>query len=263
MIHGTLHLAGYDDAKPPAAVRHAAPRGGSPWPGWEFVARHEEEPASIHHTETKQGYLVTSDGDILAGGGRPGDNMPGSLGGPGAGRVLALGTKGPLPAATPARPPRARSSSGGIRSDWPPKPCGWRLRWCSSSPPLAWTWQCADGEGPRSAALLVASGAVGTLLLLAAEIWLPWSIARLWADPFLYYTWPAWRVLGVLLWPLIMAARFVDAVMVRLSGRPPSVADEESFDEEIRTIVSPGTPRGAAGGRRPGNDRGRHRTGRR
>ena len=78
------------------------------------------------------------------------------------------------------------------------------------------------------------------LLLLAAEIWLPWGMARLWADPFLYYTWPAWRGLGFLLAPLGLAARFVDAVCHRLAGRPPAEPDEESFEEEIRTIVSEG-----------------------
>ncbi len=80
----------------------------------------------------------------------------------------------------------------------------------------------------------------GVLLLLAAEIWLPWGLARLWADPFLYYTWPAWRGLGFLLAPLGLAARFVDAVCHRLAGRPPAEPDEESFEEEIRTIVSEG-----------------------
>jgi CBS domain containing-hemolysin-like protein len=86
----------------------------------------------------------------------------------------------------------------------------------------------------------VSGGAVAALLLLTAEIWLPWGIARLWAEPFLYYTWPAWQALGALLFPFILAARFVDAVLERLSGRPPSAPDEESFEEDIRTIVSQG-----------------------
>ena len=80
----------------------------------------------------------------------------------------------------------------------------------------------------------------GALLLLAAEIWIPWAVARLWADPFLYYTWPVWRKVGFLLTPLGLAARFVDTLFHRLAGRPPSSADEESFEEEIRTMVSEG-----------------------
>ena len=40
--------------------------------------------------------------------------------------------------------------------------------------------------------------------------------------------------------PLVLAARFVDAVLHRLAGRPPDEPDEESFEEEIRTIVTEG-----------------------
>ena len=103
-----------------------------------------------------------------------------------------------------------------------------------------WVWSAWAGPPAGARALLVWSMAGGVLLLLAAEIWLPWGLARLWADPFLYYTWPAWRGLGFLLAPLGLAARFVDAVCHRLAGRPPAEPDEESFEEEIRTIVSEG-----------------------
>ena len=93
---------------------------------------------------------------------------------------------------------------------------------------------------PQQWPLLVFGIATAAVALLAAEIWLPWGIARLWADPFLYYTWPAWRGLGLVLLPLILAARFVDGLLHRLSGRPPLDPDEDSFEEEIRTIVSEG-----------------------
>ena len=93
---------------------------------------------------------------------------------------------------------------------------------------------------PAHGPLLSASVAVAAIGLLAGEIWLPWAIARLWASPFLYYTWPAWRALAAVLLPLILAARFVDAMVHRLAGRPRVNADEESFEEEIRTIVSEG-----------------------
>jgi len=81
---------------------------------------------------------------------------------------------------------------------------------------------------------------VGALLLLAVEIWVPRAIARLYAEPILYYTWPFWRALGTLLAPPVLGARFVDAVFHRLAGRVPEVPDEESFEDEIRTIVTEG-----------------------
>ena len=77
-------------------------------------------------------------------------------------------------------------------------------------------------------------------VLLAAEIWIPWAVARLWAEPFLYHTWPLWQAISFVLFPLILGARFVDTVLHRLAGRMPEVPDEESFEDEIRTIVTEG-----------------------
>ncbi len=81
---------------------------------------------------------------------------------------------------------------------------------------------------------------VGMLLLLAVEIWIPWAVVRLWAAPFLYFTWPFWRAISVGLTPLVLGARFVDTFLHRLLGRVPEVPDEESFEDEIRTIVTEG-----------------------
>ncbi len=74
-------------------------------------------------------------------------------------------------------------------------------------------------ERPPHGPLLPASVAAAATVLLAGEIWLPWAIVRLWASPFLYYTWPAWRALAAVLSPLTLAARFVDAMFHRLAGR--------------------------------------------
>jgi CBS domain containing-hemolysin-like protein len=49
-----------------------------------------------------------------------------------------------------------------------------------------------------------------------------------------------WRVVGIVLAPLVLAARFVDALLHRLAGRPREASDEESFEEEIRTMVTEG-----------------------
>jgi len=80
----------------------------------------------------------------------------------------------------------------------------------------------------------------GLATLLAVEIWIPWAVVRLWAEPFLYFTWPFWQAVSVGLSPLVLGARFVDTFLHRLLGRIPETPDEESFEDEIRTIVTEG-----------------------
>jgi CBS domain containing-hemolysin-like protein len=105
-----------------------------------------------------------------------------------------------------------------------------------------WLWSQASAspaEGIDWRSLL--TGAVGGALgLLAMEIWIPGAVARLWAAGFVYYTWPFWRVMVWLLLPLVAGGRFVDTVLHRLAGREPEEPDEESFEDEIRTIVTEG-----------------------
>jgi CBS domain containing-hemolysin-like protein len=103
-------------------------------------------------------------------------------------------------------------------------------------------WMGRDLSTPTAAgwATFALTLAGGALLLLAVSIWIPWAVSRLWAEPFIYYTWPAWQALGLVLGPLALGARFVDVVFHRLVGRVPEVPDEESFEDEIRTIVTEG-----------------------
>ncbi|MHC4179884.1 MAG: CBS domain-containing protein, partial [Planctomycetota bacterium] len=103
-----------------------------------------------------------------------------------------------------------------------------------------WIWAQWQTPGPPGKAVLAAWLAAAAVALLAVEIWIPWAIVRLWADPFLYHTWKFWLVVSFLLAPLVVLARFVDAVMHRLAGRTREQPDEESFEEDIRTIVTEG-----------------------
>jgi CBS domain containing-hemolysin-like protein len=100
-------------------------------------------------------------------------------------------------------------------------------------------WQQGQAHG-FAAATWVPVLLIGLLSLLAANVWLPWSLARLWADQFLFLAWPLLWGLSLLLVPLAMAARFVDVVLHRVAGRDLPLPDEESFEEDIRTIVSEG-----------------------
>ncbi len=88
-------------------------------------------------------------------------------------------------------------------------------------------------------ALIVVAIVLGQLAAIAA-VWLPRSIARLGSAQFLFSTWPLWNFVGKLAAPLIWAAGYLDAVLHRAAGRVPQVPDEESFEEEIRSIVSEG-----------------------
>lgn len=103
-----------------------------------------------------------------------------------------------------------------------------------------WSWRLAGGGGTPDWPPLAGLGAAGAAALLAAEVWIPWAVVRLWAEPFVFHTWPAWRALGYLLGPLVVGARVVDTIFHRLAGQLPEPPDEESFEEDIRTIVSEG-----------------------
>ena len=103
-----------------------------------------------------------------------------------------------------------------------------------------WIWAQWQAEGTPGWALRTAWLAAGAVALLAVEIWIPWSVVRLWAAPFLYHTWTLWLGVSFLLAPLVVLARFVDAVVHRLAGRTPEQPDEESFEDDIRTIVTEG-----------------------
>ncbi|MBN2476580.1 MAG: HlyC/CorC family transporter [Pirellulales bacterium] len=100
-----------------------------------------------------------------------------------------------------------------------------------------WMWEAAAHLSGTRFAVITAGG---TLSLLAAEIWIPWAFVRLWAEPFLFYTWNVWQLVGHLLSPFVLVARFVDGLLHRLAGRSNEAPNEESFEEDIRTIVTEG-----------------------
>jgi len=104
----------------------------------------------------------------------------------------------------------------------------------------AWVYVGAHSAHPPGTALLTFRLLLGALLLLAMEIWIPWAVVRLWAEPFLYYTWPVWQAAAYLLFPLVLAARFVDTLLHRLAGRQAENPNEESIEDDIRTIVTEG-----------------------
>ena len=109
--------------------------------------------------------------------------------------------------------------------------CGWVTHYFGQGE--LWTGQML--------ALLVFSFGI---IMIALCIWVPWSISRLGAATFVYHTWPVWRFLSLVASPLVWCACLIDAIFHRVAGRAPEEVDEESFGEEIRTIVSEGQREG-------------------
>jgi CBS domain containing-hemolysin-like protein len=105
---------------------------------------------------------------------------------------------------------------------------------------MLWSWLTFAPENVSPWVVLLVSAIVLGQVIAVTTIWLPWSIARIGAAKFLFWTWPLWNILGRLALPLVWSARLVDALLHRIAGRPPQQADEDSIEEEIRTIVSEG-----------------------
>jgi CBS domain containing-hemolysin-like protein len=103
-----------------------------------------------------------------------------------------------------------------------------------------WAWQTfATEQSQPWLVFLIVAGVLG-LLLGVATVWLPWSVSRIGAAQFLYSSWPLWRFVGLIAQPLAWCAHGADILLFRIMGRGGQRADEESIEEEIRTIVSEG-----------------------
>jgi CBS domain containing-hemolysin-like protein len=91
---------------------------------------------------------------------------------------------------------------------------------------------------PTSA--VVAIAIAGVMLLWLVVIWIPRAASRLWAAPLLMHTWLAWSLLHQIARPSLVGAYFFDGLFHRLAGKQPRRATEESFEDEIRSIVTEG-----------------------
>ena len=78
------------------------------------------------------------------------------------------------------------------------------------------------------------------LALLVTTVWIPWTAARLWSEPFLLATWPFWHGVESLFAPLRGIAQAFDALFQRMAGRDRLEEEEGSLEEEILTIVAEG-----------------------
>lgn len=87
---------------------------------------------------------------------------------------------------------------------------------------------------------LAAIALVVVLVIAAVNVCVPWAIVRVGAERFLCVSWPCWRWLSRVSFPLAAWARLLDQILHRVTGRTSIDGDEEAFEEEIRTIVTEG-----------------------
>ncbi len=105
---------------------------------------------------------------------------------------------------------------------------------------MLWAWQRFAAADSSPWTLFAVAAIVLGQAIAVVTVWLPWSLARMAAARFLFWSWPLWNFVGHLALPLVWSARGVDLLLHHLVGRKPQEADEESIEEEIRTIVSEG-----------------------
>lgn len=110
----------------------------------------------------------------------------------------------------------------------------------SNSAGSLWGWQTlAALELQPWLAFVIIAIVLGQLTAISI-IWFPWSMSRIESARFLYWSWPLWCIIGRVAQPLAWAANIVDGLLRRLAGRTEKADDEDTFEEEIRTIVSEG-----------------------
>ena len=79
-----------------------------------------------------------------------------------------------------------------------------------------------------------------TLGLSVIKLWIPWAIVRVCGASFVFHTWRMWRLTSMIFLPLLWAAEVVDALFHRVAGKTPTAASGDSFEDEIRSIVTEG-----------------------
>lgn len=105
---------------------------------------------------------------------------------------------------------------------------------------LAWVVYGQTIGGLNSPQFAAAVGVFG-MLTLVTNVWIPWGITDSLASPFLFFTWRFWWLASRLALPLTFGSRWVAAVLNRASGTIVNrQQEEESFEDEIRSMVSEG-----------------------
>lgn len=103
-------------------------------------------------------------------------------------------------------------------------------------------------SGAPSAGGLLGWAVAAVVLMMLIHVWLPVAVTRFASTPVLYYLWPFWHSLSMIMSPLSAPGDLVEALTRRLTGSTESEdEDEEQLEDEIRTIVTAGTREGFFG----------------
>ncbi len=105
---------------------------------------------------------------------------------------------------------------------------------------VAWAWSEAGRDVPVVWSTIVGESLLLGLILVLIRVALPWTTSRLFSAHLLYYCWPLFGVLAVVASPIVGIAQLFDTVLHRVFARTAPQIDEESLEEEIRTIVTEG-----------------------
>ncbi|MDG2014064.1 MAG: hemolysin family protein [Pirellulaceae bacterium] len=80
-----------------------------------------------------------------------------------------------------------------------------------------------------------------SLILLAANCWIPWGVRKIAAPSFLYRTWRLWWAVALMLAPLTAGVEVASTLFQRITGKEEvPESEEETFEEEIKSMVSEG-----------------------
>lgn len=104
----------------------------------------------------------------------------------------------------------------------------------------AWVWHEEGHALPLAWTTVVGHALLLGLALVLIRVAVPWTTSRLFSSHLLYYCWPLFVSLAAIASPIVGFARLLDTVLHRVFGRTAPQLDEESLEEEIRTIVTEG-----------------------
>lgn len=105
-----------------------------------------------------------------------------------------------------------------------------------------------DGLRTTGIRPLIWGVALGIGLLVVVRVWVPHTLGQLWAERFLYTTWPVLQACRVLAAPLTGLFSFYRTIVYRLAGRPETEEPPNPIEEELRTVVSEGEREGVLEG---------------
>ncbi len=105
---------------------------------------------------------------------------------------------------------------------------------------VAWAWGGVGQLVPTDWATVVGHALLLGLILVFIRVAVPWTTSRLFSAHVLYHCWPLFGMLAVIASPIVGFAQLLDTVLHRVVGRTAPQLDEESLEEEIRSIVTEG-----------------------